>query len=57
MKSTKEKRITVRLTPEQYESICEKADTAMMSPSAYMRAAAMPLLCGTGLWWYRGWTS
>ena len=41
MKSTKEKRITVRLTPEQYESIREKADTAMMSPSAYMRAAAM----------------
>ena len=41
MKSTKEKRITVRLTPEQYESICEKADVAMMSPSAYMRAAAM----------------
>ena len=26
MKSTKEKRITVRLTPEQYESICEKAE-------------------------------
>ena len=41
MKSTKEKRITVRLTPEQYESICEKANTAMMSPSTYMRAAAM----------------
>ena len=41
MKSTKEKRITVRLTPEQYESIREKAEVAMMSPSAYMRAAAM----------------
>ena len=41
MKSTKEKRITVRLTPEQYESIREKAEVAMMRPSAYMRAAVM----------------
>ena len=41
MKSKKEKRITVRLTPEQYESICEKAAEAMMSPSAFLRAAGM----------------
>ena len=41
MKSTKEKRITVRLTPEQYESICEKAAQAMMTPSAFLRAAGM----------------
>ena len=42
MKTTnKDKRITIRLTPEQYESICSRAKTAMMSPSAYIRAAAM----------------
>ncbi|MBR3184853.1 MAG: plasmid mobilization relaxosome protein MobC [Oscillospiraceae bacterium] len=41
MKSKKENRITVRLTPEQYESICEKAAEAMMTPSAFLRAAGM----------------
>lgn len=41
MKSKKENRITVRLTPEQEESIREKAAEAMMSPSAFLRAAGM----------------
>ena len=41
MKSKKENRITVRLTPEQDESIREKAAEAMMSPSAFLRAAGM----------------
>ena len=41
MKSAKEKRITVRLTPEQYESIRGKAEEAMMTPSAFLRAAGM----------------
>ena len=37
----KEIRLTIRLTPEQYESICTRAETAQMTPSAYVRAAAM----------------
>ena len=41
MKNKKENRITVRLTPEQETSICEKAAEAMMSPSAFLRAAGM----------------
>ena len=41
MKQTKDIRITVRLTPEQYESICARAETAQMTPSTYIRAAAM----------------
>ena len=41
MKQNKDIRITVRLTPEQYESICARAETAQMTPSAYIRAAAM----------------
>ena len=41
MKENKDIRLTVRLTPEQYESICARADTAMMTPSAFVRAAAM----------------
>ena len=31
MKQKKEKRITLRLTPEQYEAIQSKAETAQMS--------------------------
>ena len=41
MNQTKDIRITVRLTPEQYESICARAETAQMTPSTYIRAAAM----------------
>ena len=41
MKQKKEVRITLRLTPEQYETIVSKADTAQMSVSAYVRAAAL----------------
>ena len=41
MKQNKDIRITIRLTPEQYESIRARAETAQMTPSAYIRAAAM----------------
>ena len=41
MKQNKDIRLTIRLTPEQYESITARAETAMMTPSAYIRAAAM----------------
>ena len=41
MKQNKDIRITIRLTPEQYESICARAETAQMTPSAYIRAAVM----------------
>ena len=41
MKQKKEKRITLRLTPEQYEAIQSKAETAQMSTGAYVRAAAL----------------
>lgn len=37
----KEIRVTVRLTPEQYENIRARADTAQMAPSTYIRSAAM----------------
>ena len=37
----KEKRITVRFTDEQIKTINEKAALAQMTPSAYIRAAAM----------------
>ena len=37
----KDIRLTIRLTPEQYESICARAETAQMTPSAFVRAAAM----------------
>ena len=37
----KEKRITIRLTPEQYDSIRGRADAAQMTVSAYIRTAAM----------------
>ena len=41
MKQNKETRVTIRLTAEQYESICARAEAAHMTPSAYIRAAAM----------------
>lgn len=41
MKQKKEKRITLRMTPEQYEAIQSKAETAHMSMGAYVRAAAL----------------
>ena len=37
----KENRITVRFTDEQIKTINEKAEAAQMTPSAYIRAAAM----------------
>ena len=37
----KENRITVRFTDEQIKTINEKAASAQMTPSAYIRAAAM----------------
>ena len=41
MKQKKEKSITLRLTPEQYEAIQSKAEIAQMSIGAYVRAAAL----------------
>lgn len=41
MRTKKDRRITLRLTPEQYESIRAKAETAQMSTGAYVRAAAL----------------
>ena len=41
MKQNKDIRVTIRLMPEQYASICARAETAQMTPSAYIRAAAM----------------
>ena len=41
MKQKKEKRITLRLTPKQYETIAAKAETAQMPVGAYVRAAAL----------------
>ena len=41
MKQNKDIRLTIRLTQEQYESICSRAETAQMTPSAFVRAAAM----------------
>ena len=37
----KEIRVTTRLTRQQYESITTRAETAQMTPSAYIRATAM----------------
>ena len=37
----KDIRLTIRLTPEQYDSICARAEKAQMTPSAFVRAAAM----------------
>ena len=39
--SNKDIRVTIRLSPEQYESIKSRADTAHLSISSYIRAAAM----------------
>lgn len=41
MKQNKDIRLTIRLTPEQHDSIRARADTAQMTPSAFVRAAAM----------------
>ena len=41
MKQKKDVRITLRLTPEQYESIAARADMAQMAVGTYVRAAAM----------------
>jgi len=41
MKQKKDIRITIRLTPEQYDSIAAKAETAQMPIGSYVRAAAM----------------
>lgn|SRR5699024_4790374 len=41
MKQKKEKRITLRVTPEQYETIQARAEAAHMSTGAYVRAAAL----------------
>ena len=41
MKKNKEIRLTIRLTPEQYESLSAKALAAQMPLSSYVRAAAM----------------
>ena len=46
MKQKKEKRITLRMTPEQYEAIQSKADTAQMSTGAYVRTAALRQVIG-----------
>ena len=37
----KDIRLTIRLTPEQYDSIYTRAEKAQMTPSAFVRAAAM----------------
>ena len=41
MKQNKDIRLTIRLTPEQHKSICSRAEVAQMTPSAFVRAAAM----------------
>lgn len=41
MKNNMDTRLTIRLTPEQYESIAARAETAMITPSTHVRAAAM----------------
>lgn len=41
MYDKKEKRITLRLTPEQYVSVTAKAKAAQMPVGAYVRAAAL----------------
>lgn len=41
MKQKKETRISVRLTPEQYQTILGKAETTQMSMGTYVRAAAL----------------
>ena len=41
MKQKKDKRITIRLTPEQYDAIQAKAETAQMSVGTYVRTASL----------------
>lgn len=41
MREKKERRVSVRMTEEQYKSIESKADTAQMSVATYIRAAAL----------------
>lgn len=41
MKNSKDIRVTIRLSPKQYESIKGHADTAHLSLSSYIRSAAM----------------
>lgn len=41
MNENKEKRITFRVSREQYEIISKKADSAQMSVGTYVRAAAL----------------
>lgn len=41
MKQKKDKRITIRLTPEQYDAIQAKAEIAQMSVGTYVRTASL----------------
>ena len=41
MKQKKDRTFTVRFTEEQFRRIQERADKAMMTPSNYIRAAAL----------------
>lgn len=41
MREKKERRVTVRMTEEQYRAIEEKAATTQMSVATYIRAAAL----------------
>lgn len=41
MSQNKDKRITFRVSPEQYELIAAKASTAQMTVGTYVRAAAL----------------
>jgi len=41
MSNKKDRAFTVRFTEEQFHHIAEQADRAMMSPSNYIRAAAV----------------
>ena len=41
IENNKDVRVTIRLSPEQYESIKGRADTAHLSLSSYIRSAAM----------------
>ena len=41
MKENKTKRVSVRFTPEQYDSVCARAETAGLEIATYIRAAAM----------------
>lgn len=41
MREKKERRVSVRMTEEQYKSVEAKADAAQMSVATYIRAAAL----------------